>query len=96
MSKYNLEDFLKIKSSFATSFSPDGDKVAVLSNLSGTFQIYLMDINGGELEQLTSYDDSVNFVSFSPTDNVMMFGMSKDGNENMQLYLYDLSLNIKN
>ena len=78
--QYTIEDFLDIKSAVAPSFSPDGNTVAFLSNVTGVFQLYVVPRTGGEPEQLTAYEDSVSSVSFSPINNEIVFGMAKGGN----------------
>lgn len=88
--QYNIKDYLKIKFASATSFSPNGRNISIISNLTGTNQLYLISRSGGKLKQLTSYEEPVYFGSFSPTEEKIMFGMSKGGNENTQLYLYDV------
>ncbi len=89
--KYKIQDFLEIKFSAAGSFNSTNDTIAFLSNLTGTSQLYLISRDGGSPEQLTSYDESVNFAVFSPTRNEIMFGMGKSGNEKTQFYLYDVA-----
>lgn len=91
--QYKIEDFLNIKHSTAPSFSPNGDKVAFLSNISGTNQIYLVDSTGGEPKQITFYDDSVSDAVFSPVDNKILFTKAIDGNERNQIFIYDLNTN---
>lgn len=88
---FEIKDFLEVKSAGGASFSPDGNQVAYLSNATGTSQIFLVAAQGGEPVQLTSYDDAVSFVLFSPTKNVLIFGKSEGGNEQTQLYLLDLT-----
>lgn len=88
--KYSIEDYLKVKSAFGCSFSPDGKIVAITSNLTGTQQIYLVSTEGGPLRQLTDYKDSVGIAAFSHTKDEMVFGMSVGGDENTQLYLLDV------
>ena len=87
---YTIQDFLEIKSAASGSFSPNGDKIAFLSNLTGTSQLYLIPSAGGDFEQLTAYDDPLTFATFSPVKNEIMFGMGKGGNEKTQFYLYDI------
>lgn len=87
---YNLMDFLEVKSAGNASFSPNEKKVAYLSDNPGTSQVFLASVEGGDVEQLTDFADSVSFVRFSPTENVLIFGKAKGGNEQMQFYLLDL------
>jgi len=89
--KYRIQDFLEIKFAIDASFSPAGSKISFLSNLTGTSQIYLTSIRGGDIEQLTFYDEPLSFASFSPTKNEIIFGMGKGGDERTQLFLFDVS-----
>lgn len=90
MAKYSVQDFLEIKGCGFASISPDGNKVSFLSNDTGTNQIYIIPIEGGEKEQLTDYEESVIFQRFLPTENKIIFGMDKGGNERVKFYLMDL------
>jgi len=90
MNAYRLEDFLETKRSFGASFSPDGNDIAFLSDLSGVAQIYVISLEGGETEQLTSYSDPIGDVAFSPTKVELLFAMAEGGNERFQLYLLNL------
>ncbi len=87
--RYSIKDFLETKTAFGPSFSPDGSKIAYLSNLTGTWQVYIIPTEGGEPIQLTNFDDNVTFVSFSPKENLIIFGKSEGGNENTQLYFLE-------
>ncbi len=88
---YNIKDFLEVKSAGGASFSPDGTRVAYLSNSTGTSQVFLMSAGGGNPEQLTDFQDSVSFARFSPTEDVLIFGKAEGGNERTQLYLLNLN-----
>lgn len=48
------------KSASAPAWSPDGKRLAFLSNRDGKQQIYVMPIGGGEAWQLTNHDTDVN------------------------------------
>lgn len=87
---YTIKDFLEVKSAGGASFSPDGVHVAYLSNSTGMSQVFLMPTEGGEPEQLTDFQDPVSFARFSPTEDVLIFGKAKGGNEQTQFYLLNL------
>ncbi|HUY05124.1 MAG TPA: S9 family peptidase [Candidatus Paceibacterota bacterium] len=88
---YSINDFLEVKSAGGASFSPDGTRVAYLSNITGTSQVFLVPAEGGDPEQLTDFQDAVSFVRFSPTEDVLIFGKAEGGNEQTQFYLLDLA-----
>ncbi len=91
---YSIKDFLETRASGDPSFSPDGSHVAYLSNSTGTSQVFLVAVEGGEPEQLTNFDDSISFVRFSPVEETLIFGKAEDGNEQTQLYLLNLDTRI--
>ena len=88
--KYTIEDFLNVKHAVAPSFSPDGSHIAYRTNVSGTYQIYLVPQEGGEPRQLTSYADPIESAAFSPTENKILFSKAEGGNEQFQLYILDV------
>jgi dipeptidyl aminopeptidase/acylaminoacyl peptidase len=83
----NIERYLNIRSSGSPTFNKDASKIAYLTNITGTNQIWLVDAKGGYPEQLTSYQDNVGFVKFSPKGNWIAFGKAKGGDENTQFFL---------
>ena len=87
---YSIRDFLEVKSAGGASFSPDEKRIAYLSNVTGTSQIFLISVEEEELEQLTDFQDPISFVRFSPTKDVLIFGKATGGNERTQFYLLDL------
>jgi dipeptidyl aminopeptidase/acylaminoacyl peptidase len=83
----NIERYLNIRSAGSPTFSKDSSKIAYLTNITGTNQIWLVDAKGGYPEQLTSYQDNIGFVKFSPKGDFIAFGKAKGGDENTQLFL---------
>ena len=90
MNKYTIQDFLEVKSSISASISPDSSKLSFLSNLTGTYQLYITSIKGDKTEQITSYNDSLSFAVFLPTEDKILFSKCDGGNEQNQLYIYSL------
>lgn len=87
--KYDIKDFLEVKSATNSSFSPDASTIAYTSNLTGIAQIYSIPRLGGEAVQLTDSEDPISFASFNPKQHLIIFGKSEGGNEQTQLYLID-------
>lgn len=88
--KYTIKDFLNIKSAVGGSFSPDDKSIIFAANITGTDQLYIMSAEGGAPEQLTSFDEPIRSLSFSPVNNEIVFGLDSKGNEKTQLYILDL------
>ncbi len=85
--RYGIERYLNMRSASSPALSPNGDRVAFLTNITGTPQVWMVDARGGWPEQLTFYTDRVDFVEWSPDGANLIFGKAVGGNENSQLYL---------
>jgi len=84
--KYTIEQYLNIRSASAPSFSPTGDRLAYLTNVTGTNQVWIIAAAGGAPKQLTNYEDNIGFVAFSPADDAIVFGKASGGDENTQFF----------
>lgn len=84
--KYTIEQYLNIRSASSPSFSPQGDRIAYLANVTGTSQVWLIPTTSGAPKQLTDYEDNVGFAAFSPTDDAIVFGKASGGDENTQFF----------
>ena len=83
---YTIQQYLNIKSASAPTFSPDGDSIAYLTNVTGTQQVWVVDLPNGKPRQLTNYDDNVGFVKWLGDGSGLIFGKAKGGDENTQFY----------
>ncbi len=77
----------KIGSCTSPSFSPDGKRLAFVSNLSGVPQVWTVATEGGWPEQVTAFEDQVNNVDWSPDGRWLAFSMAPGGGLNTQIYL---------
>lgn len=84
--EYSIERYLNIRSAGSPTFSPDGRKIAFLTNITGTSQIWFVDANGGYPEQITAFNDNVSFVEWLPGGKGLIFGKAEGGNENTQFF----------
>lgn len=84
--QFTIQQYLNIKSAGSPNFSPDGKRMAYLTNVTGTAQVWVMDLPGGAPKQLTNYDDSVSFVRWLGDGGGLIFGKAKGGDENTQFY----------
>ena len=62
------------------ALSPDGKRVAFVSDRSGNKDIYLMNANGGELVNLTNDPSEDDFPVFSPDGSLIAFASDRGGN----------------
>jgi len=84
--RYTIDRYLYIRSAGSPSFSADGERIAFLTNITGTPQVWMVNSTGGWPNQMTFYEDSVGFMSWSPDGSGIIFGKSRGGDENAQLY----------
>src|SRR5688572_22458791 len=85
-SPLEIDRYLNIRSATSPAFSPKGDRIAFLTNISGTPQAWMVNAQGGWPHQMTFFPDRVDFISWSPDGSGLVFGKSIGGDENGQLY----------
>ncbi|MFM9904113.1 MAG: S9 family peptidase [Pyrinomonadaceae bacterium] len=83
---YTIQQYLNIKSANSPTLSPDGRQMAYLSNVTGTSQVWMIDLAKNKTVQLTNYDDNVGFVKWLGDGSGIIFGKAKGGDENTQFY----------
>ena len=81
------------------SWSPDGKRIAFMSDRDGHFnipgglpnyEIYVMDADGGNPQNLTNDPNDDKFPSWSPDGKRIVFSSDRDGNrENYEIYVMD-------
>ena len=81
-----IERYLNIRSATSPALSPKGDRIAFLTNISGTPQVWMVNADGGWPDQMTFFPDRVDFISWSPDGSGLIFGKAIGGDENAQLY----------
>jgi dipeptidyl aminopeptidase/acylaminoacyl peptidase len=70
------------------AFSPDGEQLYFVSNMSGQFNLWRVPVAGGWPAQLTAFtDDTVRLLGVSPQDGTVVFCADHEGDEFHQLYL---------
>jgi len=77
----------KIGASWSPSFSPDGTRVAFVSNLNGIPQVWTTPTQGGFPTLVTAFDDPVGFVTWSPDGKWLAFNVAPGGGFNEQIYI---------
>ncbi|MGI9105903.1 MAG: S9 family peptidase [Pyrinomonadaceae bacterium] len=83
---FPIERYLNIRTATSPTLAPKGERVAFLTNVTGTPQIWSVAATGGWPEQLTFYADRVDFVEWSPDGTGFIFGKARGGDENAQLF----------
>ncbi len=59
-------------------FSPDGNKIVFRSSRGGNFDLYLMNVDGSGLVQLTDDEAKDNFPVFAPSGDAIVFSSDRD------------------
>jgi dipeptidyl aminopeptidase/acylaminoacyl peptidase len=87
MAAYEFARYLNIKSAYGSSFTPSGDKLAFISNITGVPQVWQVPACGGWPDQLTFFGERVSLVEYAPNSERAVFGMDVGGSELTQLYV---------
>ena len=69
------------------TFSPDGKRIAFVSDLNGIPQVWVVPAEGGYPQLVTTGDDPVGSVRWSPTSDVLAFSLAPGGGMNTQIYV---------
>ncbi len=83
----SVERLAQIGSCAMPSFSPDGSRVAFISDLSGTPQLWTVAASGGWPERVTAFPDQVVNARWSPTDDLIAVEVAPGGGLNQQIYV---------
>lgn len=83
---YTIQQYLNIKSAGGPTLSPDAKQMAYITNVTGTNQVWLIDLPNGTPKQLTKYDDNVSFVRWLADGSGLVFGKARGGDENTQIF----------
>jgi dipeptidyl aminopeptidase/acylaminoacyl peptidase len=93
--RYDLRRYLSMKSAYSPEFSPDGAKVAYLTDLTGVPQVWQVTLEddgcAGHSDQITLGDDRVGFISYASGSDRMIYGSDTGGDERFQLSLVEAS-----
>ena len=69
------------------TFSPDGRRIAFISDLSGTPQVWTVAAEGGWPERVTTFTDQVTNALWSPSDDLIAVEIAPGGGLNQQVYV---------
>ncbi len=89
--QYTIEQLFKNESIWGGSFSPDGKKILISSNISGIINAYELALNGSGKKPLTdSEKESVFAISYFPEEERFLYSADKGGDEINHIYLRDI------
>lgn len=77
----------RIGGAYSPVFSSDGSRLAFLTNISGSPQVWVMPAAGGYPQQVTALDDPVGALDWSPTSDRLAYSVAPGGGLNTQIYL---------
>ncbi len=87
----HLEKLIRVPNVHGYDVAPDGKTAAVVWDKSGQLEIYLLPVSGkGRPKKITSGPESKVAPRFSPDGARLVFAQDYGGDENFDLFLYDL------
>lgn len=86
--EYSVADFYKTVGYAGASWSPDGRKLLLRSNVTGIWNAYVLPVAGGEPVAVTrSTTNSIFPISYFPDDERILYSSDQGGNELTHLYV---------
>ena len=82
---YEIEQYLNVRSASAPSYSPDGQRIAFVSNLTGIPLPWVVPASGGWPHPLSLATEGTGQVVFSPSGQHVAFDRDHGGDEHWQL-----------
>jgi dipeptidyl aminopeptidase/acylaminoacyl peptidase len=77
----------KTGSAYAPSFSPDNSRIAFLTNISGSPQVWIVPATGGYPRQVTALDDPVTAMLWAPSGEWIAIQVAPGGGLNSQIHV---------
>lgn len=88
IAQYTIEQFMDITEITGGSFAPDDSKILISSKETGVYNAYSINIQTGEMTQLTaSQDDAIFVSSYFPEDDRFLYQSDQGGNELTHIYI---------
>ncbi len=78
---------MRVRACRGAGLSPDGRRVAFISDITGIPQVWITDVEGGWPELVTALDDPIIHVAWSPEGSWLAFVLAPGGGMNCQVYL---------
>jgi dipeptidyl aminopeptidase/acylaminoacyl peptidase len=85
--KARVEALGRINSATSPTMSPDGQRLAYLSNASGSPQIWVRNLRDGTARQITNLNDPVGAVYWSPKSELLAYSVLPGGGLNTQVWI---------
>ena len=82
-----IKAMAEIPSTYGAVYSPDGKRIAFLSNRTGTPQVWLVDAAGGAPKQITQTKDPVGSLAWSPVADTIAYNVARGGGFNAQVFI---------
>lgn len=93
MPKYKYKDFANTRTyTGVIKYSPDGQRIAHVTNETGQFNIWLINPDGTGKEPVTMYaDNTIRSLEWSPDGKTILYNADQNGDEQHQIYLVDVA-----
>ncbi|MDZ4711705.1 MAG: S9 family peptidase [bacterium] len=84
--RYPVEKFFSVRTIFGYTKSANDKKIFFITNTTGTPQIWSVPTEGGWADQISTWNESVKYLSHNPKTKELVFMSDTNGNENLQIY----------
>lgn len=88
---FDFARYLNVRSAYAPAWLAGGERLAFLTDITGTPQVWAVDATGGWADQLTFFQDKVWTLDAAPDGRQLICTRDIGGNERYQLFLVSAS-----
>lgn len=85
--KPDILRYLNIQTALGPALSPDGKRMAFITDITGQRQLWVMDVAGGWPRQITFGSEGVQAHAWSPKGDWIFYSADRGGNEREAFYL---------
>lgn len=87
--KYAIQQYLNVRGNFGGEFVPDSNDIMFRNKSTGVYQAWRVSNQGGWAEQVTWFEEGIDYCVVHPVTGQVIFGADQGGNERRQLWLCD-------
>src|SRR6059058_2211105 len=88
--RYGFDRYSSVRIAYGPSFTPDGQHVSFISDITGVPQVWILDLATSRMDQLTLFNERVSSAVFSRPGKNLGRPMAPGGGESTKVWTWKL------